>query len=1327
MSNQTQDYSPAWPGPSLFVPMAADCLLVGEPDRSVTTTPTGKSSSWAQTGTNYQNLLLRMVPDTAPPFTTKIIPDEIPGAGAHIIWTLPYALRHGQQVQTGSNAGGVDFPPAPNRWAVLRLQYNPGSPAAAPVLTAGIIQSDQLNALTSPLPISQYPDPSNPSNGAVRIGGYVPLSDWNGPAGPATPFVKVVGPGDVSWAVAYDNIRNVFSFYDRLPDQNATLTYCIVGWYSRPAHDPLFQMPGDDPAAWQTKVETDFNWNVGSTSQDVTAAQAAWAVWQKAHGLDGSTPQGLPQQLLQAIQRWQRWQAEHGESGPAATLPQQLICHATIAQVPWRGPRNAYGTGAPGQGMQFPGVSIGNTATEAIAAWFADYLVRKQGGDPGTINKIERSIEAFQKNVLLELEDDPVSAEFMLHRARFGSADGGKEWIVVRPEAEDGQAGQFGGQQTVPLNADQTLALTNLNQLQTAADQKRALLYSQRLELFLVHFKLMSLPKRTTPKPILDQVTKARDTILAAAQATANELKQQDDAVNAASKTFAQQLGADFVLRLVDRPAFYAPNDPVLMVAAVQQDTKFAPPGTYDDDETLFTRFTGQSVTGIDVEVGGVSVTLDASDLLKELTLPPGTGIPKELPDLWLEAVWLDPSSTPFLARLASAKAPRIDPATATQVIYAQQTMLYNNKAALGVDEKALGAAARLHGVPPASVALNLRLRQPWTPIFMDWKVSWCPSWSGPSDTLSGKGWSLGDNDYEWSGQNVQVPAPKLIFAGRTVLNPKIAQDIAARLALFNDDPDYSSLDVDTRNRLNDLAREIGNFDIMTQSLGGFTERLITQMVASNKAPEDAAVAAALGSDPITFRPIFDDPKKPSTLPFFPVRAGHLQVLDLWVVDSWGQILRGKDPTLGPDSPLDNLLRAESVTTEGTQNKKFVQLPPRISQPARVELLMLQADDDAVRSNSSDLTSPICGWVMPNHLDDSLMVFSASGDGLGSIIKVQTDRTQANPQGSGIRWDAVPGSDAPLGAPPELPNEHLQSFIDGLLRRGRFDGGTAFDGLLSAVDSSLWAMAAGTVSEGNLSVLLGRPLAVVRAELSLNLFGQSVYNQSLLETGNYYVGEGGAYNPKPTPFQSVAFYARVGDLSLRTNGVLGYFLDDDYDHFQSVQGSGMLTAPLRAAFRQPGGRAAELLGTLSSPAAMRAATTGDAGDGYVQFGSLVALKPNGSKSMLTLLLDPRGVIPVVTGSLPVETVALAPGPATAALRRMKAHFRVGPVLTDPSTIQMPLPAEIRGRWAWMARTDVTNWSGEQPVQTQSPILRLESTPLRLGEGWLVLSSAETGE
>ena len=70
------------------------------------------------------------------------------------------------------------------------------------------------------------------------------------------------------------------------------------------------------------------------------------------------------------------------------------------------------------------------------------------------------------------------------------------------------------------------------------------------------------------------------------------------------------------------------------------------------------------------------------------------------------------------------------------------------------------------------------------------------------------------------------------------------------------------------------------------------------------------------------------------------------------------------------------------------KNDPFVQLPPRLSQAARVQLRFLQADCDAVASNSSDLTSPICGWVMPNHLDDSLMVFDAAGRGLGGCLWV---------------------------------------------------------------------------------------------------------------------------------------------------------------------------------------------------------------------------------------------------------------------------------------------------------------------------------------------------
>jgi hypothetical protein len=1321
-------FSPVWPGPSLLVPMTVDCLLVGSPDRT--------GATWAQTGNNYYNMWFRLLPDTPPPLQPKSDADA-PLAGAHLMWTLPYALRHGQQQQEGKNAGGVDFPTVPNRWLVLRTQYgatgdlpNLTPTGEPPTLKAWVIQSDRMTTIQgAPTPYNQYPDPTDTAQPVKSIGGSVLLSDWNGQTGANSPVIQAVGPGDVSWAVAYDNIKNVFGFYDELPNQKLLVNYSVIGWYDTPANDPLFLMPTDSPAAWQDKVESELQWSVGQSLQDVQNALDEWLAWQKSHGLGGDAGplEALPPQLREAMQSWLAWQAAHGESTPQPPLPRQILTHGLNTNVQWIGPNRSYGSGAPGGGIEYPHVSIGNTATEAIAAWFADFIVHKYSGDPNTIPIIERAIEAFQKNALSELETDPVAAEALLHRARFAATFRGKEWIVARPESAEGTVGQYGGQQTVPLDSVQTKTLIDLNAKQTEYDQTTALLLTQRLELFKLYYKSQTLPKRP-PADIKTKVTQSLTALQGNGAALSGAIKASQDKqaqlqarIDQLSKTLDDSVKDKFEVLLVDKPSCYGPADPVVMVAGAQYDTKFTAPGTYSDEETLFTRFTGQTVTGIKIDTGGdnPSATLDASDLLAAVTLPQGQPVPKEAWDIWLETLWLDPTIATLLASLYYTKIKVTPPegaiAALAQQIAAQQTAIYNNAGALGVSVQTLGKIAQLQGTPPAASALQLRTGQPWTPIYMDWQVKWFPSYTATDDSL--KDWELDDIDYSWKGTNVPQPATPLKFTGRTVLNPKIARDLSTQLSQFKDDPDYQQLPIFIRTSLEELAQEIVTFDILTQSLGGLTERLTTQLMTPSRSPEIKLTADLLSNDPVSFRPLPGNVTDKTSQPYFPIRAGHLQLIDLWVVDSFGQVLAGKNPQLGTETPIPNVLRAESVVTPGTNNASYAQLPPRISQPAYVDLRLLQADDDQIASNSSDLTNPICGWVMPNHLDDSVMVFDAAGQNLGAVLKIQTDITSVNPLGSGLRWDAVPGTEAPLGAPPNLPNRHLQAFINGLLQRGWMSGGSALTELLQAIDTSLWMITPMGGQAGNLSVMLGRALAVVRADLSLNLYGLPFYDQSWMNTGEFYLKDG-QYSPTQPPFTSVEFATRVGDLAYTTNGVVGYFLNDRYDTFYSVYGSEGQTAGLVESLHQ---RSSPVVSALS----VMPKSTLTACGAYVQNYTPIMQPSDGTKSYLTILMDPRGVIPVITGSLPEVQLALAPGPVTQALGNMKATFRAGPLLTDPSKIRMPIPAEIKGQWAWLARTDVTNWGEEQSIISQDSIARLETSPLKLSEGWLTLSGAET--
>jgi len=1306
--------SPVWPGPSLLVPLTVDVLLMGDPDAS---------TKFADTHTNYYNLWKFQTPDAAEPFSTA----TPPATGAHLMWSLPFSLRQGEQVQEGDDAGELDFPLVPNRWVVTRIDYSQSPPA----LTAWVLQSDALNTLTSSQQTGQFPNPSGASPPVMVIGQSVPLASWAGPAGPATPFLQAVGPGDISWAAEFSNVGNVFTFYDPLFTGAAQLTYAVAGWYADPASDPLQPLPVTTGDVWLAQLEQSWNWTIGDTEQDITDAEDAWIAWAASRGLTGTADPSLAPQLLAAIQAWQTWQAANGLPSPPPTidLPQAMVCHGMVATVEWQGSIVGYKSGAPGQGATLASVAVRNTATEAIAAYLAADVVKQYGGDQETKDTVERALEAFQQGLLFDLATDPIGTEYKLQQARFGSVAGGTEWIVVRPD-DQGDTPAYGGQQTIPLNDAQTLKLSELNAAQRTLDDIGFQLATQRTELFALWYKQKVLGSRGDPSTqqlVTAATTAMKSAITAsmAAQTTQQSLVASDQA------ELVALLGSEYVLRQVDLPPYFGPNDPVLMVGGAEIDPKLSPPGVYDDTVALFTRFTGQTITGITVQAQWGTATLGATELLGAggVTLPTGMPVPKETADLWVETLLLDTGASPLLAALYFAAVGVENPssddltAVATQIA-TQQTTVWNDPTTLGVTTQALQTESGLVGVLPSIVGVEFRQGQPWTPVFMDWSVSWFPTSFDPAGAL--QGWMLGEIDYEWlppfNVLQLQDPIP---LQGRTVVNPKIAQDIAAQFATFQSDPNYKSLPQYLLDDLQHVADVAGDLDLLTQSLSGFTFQLVTLLTSMNLEPTDTTIAALLDGAPVSYRPVTGNVGSEAPGTYFPLRSGHLQILDVWVVDAFGQIMRGKDPRLGTN-PLPQPCRAESVTTpdpvgEPGTNDSYVQLPPRVSQAARAELRFLQADDDEVFSNSSDLTSPLCGWVMANHLDDSLMVFDAYGNALGSILPVQRD---ASGSSTGLLWEAVPGSDAALGAAPvlvsaatpdDLPNEHLTRFVNALMARGATSSG-ALTELLDAIDSSLWAIDPFATGTGNLAVLLGRPLAVVRAQVAVELMGYAAYDQAWSATGQYYATPSGQYAPVNPPFQSVPFTVRVGDLGYTQNGVLGYFAANDYDTFYAVYGNEGQTAGLRQALRAHPSeiREALALGLGASPPSESS---------YVERGHLVQLETNGTAMPLTVLVDPGGVVPIVAGSQPAVSVALAPGPVSQALANMQANFRVGPVLVDPASVSMPLPADITGNWAYVARTDVTTWAAPQALETQPPTAQLADTPPTLAEGWLTLSGA----
>lgn len=1318
-------YIPVWPGPVVMVPVPLDVLRIGKPDVNATTI-------WATNKNNYYNLWRKQIPDPTP-FGQGTCPD----VGVHLMWTLPYSMRQGQQSAEDVADMNVNFPFVPNRWLITRFTYpvqdknNPNP--APPQLQATIVCSDTLFDIReatdngSTAGASQYPYPDDPAFPIKGIGQAMPLASWKGEARAGEAIIRAVGPGDVSWSVAYDNVKNVFTLHDPADSTAAQYTYSLLGWYDEPADDLLYGISTSSNEEWMEMLQGRFGWTVGG-SAEVQEAVEDWLAWQKSHGLDGPFDPNklqLPPQIKNAMIAWNAWRQQYGVKEDQPPLPRQCICQS-MATVAWQGDKIAYGTGVPTPegGVS---ISVGNNAMEAISAYMATQVVESQQQNPANIPIVERALEAFQKDMLAQLNDDPTAVEMAIHADRFEQHYSGQQWIVVRPESTNQNILGTGGQQTIPLSAADTATLTLLNSKQQELNTLNQNLSTLRQEMFQLHVK-QSLFVKSTPAATKTQVNNSMAAITQALQTQTTARDQKQAEIDIDSAAFAAKLGADFVLKAVDLLPSAAPVDPVIMVGGAYIDTKLTSPDQYTDATELFVRFTGQTVTGISVTftVNNTPTTrlIAAEDLLNKVTIPTWNIFPKEAMDLWVETMILDTSCAALIASIWFSKA-GVSPGNSqmqqlTQQIQAQQTAVWNDAASLGFHPQALKAVSGIEGVIPSPFAVAFITRQPWTPIYMDWKIQYIPSSMDATNSLNE--WKLGEVDFDWTGDNLTSPANNIVLLGRAVMNLKSSQVIKSKMASFQQDPIFDGIPPYVLDDLQRVAGLVGHLDLMTQSMSGFTRQLITSLISINTAPTDANVKKLLGDSELNYRPKLVN--YVDSQPFFPIRSGHFQLVDLWVVDAFGQVLTTKDRFAAPLDPLPNVLWSENLITsspnyKNPDTKDYGQLSPRVSQPAKVYLNLLQQNNDAIPTNSSDLTSPICGWVMPNHIDNSLMVFDANGLNQGAIIKVQRQIEDGNEEADfqyTVRWDAVPGSNTTLGAPPALENEHLQAFVTSLLKTG-FSGSAAYDDLMSVIDVTLWPMTSFQSQSANQSVLLGRPLAVVRGEVHMELAGTPAYNQSWIDTGIYY-DDNQQYKPVDPPYMNTPFSVRIGDSYLTGNGAIGYFEADNYDTFYAVYGANGQTNELRKMFsRNARGKI-----NLAGFAAQKFTGAGFLSN-YVQQGHTVTLTPKQNAVKLTMLVDTSGGIPVIPGSQPTFSVSLPAGPVSIALSNLKSTFRTGPLLLDPDRIKMPTPAEVHGRWGWVARKDVTTWRPEEPIEQYTPIATSDQDNLRLTEGWITLSGA----
>jgi hypothetical protein len=1302
--------------PRVLVPVELDVLMVRQ-----------EGGTWAQTAMT--------VPDPgSQPQAHTLLPDPFSEraprpAGAYLHWALPDALTGGSGTARG---GDVSFRPIPDRWLVVRLSTP--QPGARRAVTAWVLESGGQQPVVTAL--DSWAEPEDPER--TTTPGEQPLT--------------VLGHGDAAWSAYFDNVENRLAFYDDLTDGPGgtvagPLAYLVCGWHSRHIDDPIGEGLSS-PAAFEARL-ADLGWEVNPADIEqafsyadsrVTAATAAGLVTREATfsrvatAATGYTvvPAGYRdegQTTLQADQAPLLGRL----GGRAVSWPELTLYHGGVVGIGWPGPGIGVAPdGLTGGGIGGPPaadsvtVTIGNTLTEALAARLAG---NQDGADEARI------LEAVLLGGTQELDQPDAAARIdsLLHASGFAGLPGGVRTedlaqrpavppATVVPDPSRTDPGVFAGQAgpgTAPVTS--RIGLTG-----TAG----ALAGNVRADAL------------TRISPALQRGT--MDTLVKGIKDALVAPVAVPPAPNA--DPGEQTVSADRTL-----PRYFVPADPVFLLENAGRSFKHGSDGAHAESGLLVCRLSGETVSSLAPALlaAGPGASVRGPDLLAR-GVDHG-GVPPECEDLLAELALTDPGSaetaassrTASIAAIAAATgaiaggttgaAPGASPAAAAAAaipepdaarIYAVEQAAWWITRDDRRDAAGLIARSGFAGTLPSPVAIGLPA-PPWIPLHLDWEADLFAVPAMPD-------WELGEIDFDALPEALPAPdaTPARTLSGRALLSGGAARVAAAtvRQALEQAQRTSGSVALEPGTT---LAHYSAAAQQMVAQITSMRTRYASDPAAPAAASPGAAPADAAADAAADFDHIADeleamdvlvgamdrftsklrggyvadgrDAPPDGTVPgdFWALRAGFLRITRLRLVDCFGQLV--DLPGSGPAAPAaaPQILRSEPLTVTGRDD--LVELAPRFTAPSRLWFRFLSAADDTIEA--SDTVSPVCGFVLPNHLDGDLQFYTADGIAAGAV-RFDT--------AAGVVWEDSPGQPATVGALPEsiIGNRHLAGLAQGLLDWGAVDSSpatpaldTALSALLRIIDTSLWSVDPfGHIGEEHLSLLTGHPVVVLRGLVRVEV----------------------AEPVDPGLVQGIRVPVRLGALAQWQDGLLGYLTGADGRTLR-------VPDPAVADFARPVGphqgftgqaattsdyydRFASDLGVVADPGA----TPVD--HPYVDTSGLLWVQP-GQDVPVTMLAEPHSVIHATTGYLPRKQIAMRRNWVAPGLAALAPLFRFGPVLVDPKLIRMPVASDIRGTWSWSHRSDASTWA-DDPVVSSVGDARMPPDPSQGQEGWLRLTPEE---
>ena len=882
-------------------------------------------------------------------------------------------------------------------------------------------------------------------------------------------------------------------------------------------------------------------------------------------------------------------------------------------------------------------------------------------------------------------------------------------------------------------------ALVALNRSQSSCDEMAEALTTRRGQLFADWTKYISSRNDEDARKYLEKEMESLTLLVREHKA---QEAARDHAVDALKgllrdpKHAAQNQGASaaakpkYELDAVTAPRYYQPNDPVILLSGVDPSTRYGSDGRLDQEKmgNLNCRLSDEITSAGDL----ADLAQDKRSQLNQLCakadwagiLPPSVPHRDDLIALCVEASLLNPWTAKFLAGV--------------DLLGLQNDYIQNRN------------PRNFKGVPPSPIGFTA-YAQPWIPLILQWEVAYSPFQpiSGPANTRTSYPETWGLEQFELSqsspeitykGANPGFPAlGATSYQGTATLTHNVQLNLIAQIKRYlKDHPQNEQEDDPEVKELKRALEEVSKnpLMLMAQSMEGFHQQLLMrdpslQMhVVAPPPPRSrqdqslkqkyletlnlgAAVSRAVGDQ-------CDAACLQDARQFNPLRAGILKITRLRVLDAFGQIrdLIQSDQHGGVIQPSQVVVSSRLNKAPREWNETGAVLPLRFAQPARLSFRYRAASVAAapqrsapgsrLEMNSNLASSPIFGWILYNRFDHALAIYDEEGRPIGSFNLL------------GPPWQETPGANRGVANP--LLLEFIQ-YLGGQVPPNREDlDYPRFRGFLTKLIDTIDHVATGIEPEGykqdqGLAMLIGHPLALVVADLHLDLYGTMPGKEGLpglpaidqsreafdaVKTAHAYVEQ----DRRSADFARVRFPVRLGDDAKFHDGLVGYFIKSQdapatYRTFYAASA---------ASDGNPDVRTPPLTGSAS-----------------------LSLAPADSQpKTVVMLVDPRAAVHASVGLLPVKSIALPPAHYADALKRIDATFLVAPILGGADGIALPVPNVAGHAWSWITRQaderfgiPMRRWSTQGFVVSPNPRAAFSPAPLRIHEGWLHLYPVQT--